>query len=528
MSILAGRTATPSRIGVATLRDWLGDGAEIALLDVREFGEYGSAHLFFAVNVPYSVLETEARRLVPRLTTRIVLCDDGRSGVAEKAASRLAAQGYTDVSLLDGGTDAWQAAGHVLYAGVNLPSKTLGELVEARLHTPSLQPQDLQQRLDRGDDLIVLDGRPFAEYQKMNIPGALNCPNGELALRAATMAASPETTIVVNCAGRTRSIIGAQTLINLGLPNPVYALENGTQGWLLADLTLEHGSQRRYPDELPPEAISASRERVQALAEKSDIRIIDAETLARFIAEDDRTTYLCDVRTPDEFSAGTRSGAVSTPGGQLLQATDLYLGTRGARVVLFDTEMVRAPTIASWMRTLGWDVYVLASDAADIAVPQASPPALPVLPLLGVDGLAALLGTACIIDLRASAAYRSGHLEWAKWSIRPRLDRDVCQTAGTVVLVVDAPDIARMAALDLPNGSDRLFLHIAAVAGWRAAGLPVVSSTEIPPDDERIDFLFFTHDRHDGNKAAARQYLAWEMNLLSQIDELERGSYALD
>ena len=42
----------------ATLKSWLHDGSEIALLDVREHGQYGEAHLFYAVPLPYSRLRT--------------------------------------------------------------------------------------------------------------------------------------------------------------------------------------------------------------------------------------------------------------------------------------------------------------------------------------------------------------------------------------------------------------------------------------------------------------------------------------
>ena len=38
------------------------------------------------------------------------------------------------------------------------------------------------------------------------------------------------TEIIIGCAGRTRSIIGTQNLINYGIKNSVKALENGTPG----------------------------------------------------------------------------------------------------------------------------------------------------------------------------------------------------------------------------------------------------------------------------------------------------------
>ena len=178
-------------------------------------------------------------------TPRLVLCDDA-DGVADRAATRAEALGYRHVHVLSGGVEAWSSAGYTLYAGVNVPSKTFGELVEHERHTPRVTAQDLQALRASGDDIVIVDGRTFAEFQKMSIPGGICCPNGELALRIGDLVPDPKTKIIVNCAGRTRSIIGAQTLIDLGIPNPVFALENGTQGWFLAGQELENGASRRY------------------------------------------------------------------------------------------------------------------------------------------------------------------------------------------------------------------------------------------------------------------------------------------
>jgi rhodanese-related sulfurtransferase len=109
-----------------------------------------------------------------------------------------------------------------------VPSKTFGELLEHKRHTPRITAEELHRLMASGEPFVIVDGRPFSEYQKMNIPGGICCPNGELALRIGEIVPDPSTTIVVNCAGRTRSIIGAETLIALGVPNPVMALENGT------------------------------------------------------------------------------------------------------------------------------------------------------------------------------------------------------------------------------------------------------------------------------------------------------------
>ena len=253
------------RIDPTTLKACLSDGGEVALIDVREPGEYGEGHAFFAVPLPYSRFELGLAALVPRPTTRLILCDGG-DGVAERAAERAEALGYGSASVLSGGVRAWEAAGYTLYAGVNVPSKAFGELVEHASHTPRVTAAALKAMQDAGEDLAILDGRTFAEFRKMSIPGGISCPNGELALRVGELVPDARTKIVVNCAGRTRSIIGAQTLIDFGVPNPVYALENGTQGWFLAGLQLDHGASRRHGEAPSSDNLGALRERARTLA----------------------------------------------------------------------------------------------------------------------------------------------------------------------------------------------------------------------------------------------------------------------
>lgn len=507
------------------LKSWLHDGREIALLDVREHGQYGEAHLFYATPLPLSRLEVDAPRLVPRQGVRTVVYDSGEAeGVAERAAARLAALGYSQVAVLDGGTRAWTAAGYRLFAGVNLPSKTFGELVEHAYGTPRITAQQLAAMQAAGEPLVVLDGRPVSEFHKMNIPGALCCPNGELAYRIRSLVPDAQTPIVINCAGRTRSIMGAQTLINLGLPNPVFALENGTQGWYLADYTLEHGGARRYGADSGDTALRAA---ARQLAERFEVPQVDAATVQAWAADGERSLFLCDVRTPEEFEAGSLPGAQHTPGGQLMQAGDQYVGVRGARLVLFDSDGVRAPVVASWLRQMGHDASVLQHGLhSGLALAPRAAPQPPALPEIGARELAQRLeqGEVALVDLRPSMAYRAGHVRGAQWSIRPHLARDLRAETRPVVLIADEPALAQWAALELPRPPALLQ---GGMAAWKQAGLPLQATPDQPMDAQCIDYLFFVHDRHDGNKEAARQYLAWETGLLPQLDALERSAFKL-
>lgn len=519
------------RISARQLKAALHDGGEIALLDVREAGQFGESHLLFATPLPYSRLELDAASLVPRESVRIVVCDDGVLGVAEIAAGRLVAMGYTDVAVLDGGTRGWAAAGYALFAGVNVPSKLFGELVEHAYRTPRLTAQQLLRMKEAGEDFMLVDGRPLPEHRRLTIPGSICCPNAELPYRIASMVSNPRTKIVVNCAGRTRSIIGAQTLINFGLPNPVYALENGTQGWCLADLALEYGASRKYPDRIDESTLPAQQVAARRLMDRFAIRSVTAKEVTAWLAARDRTTYLCDVRTPEEFEAGSVPGAVHAPGGQLVQATDQWIGVRNARVVLIDGgENVRAPVVAHWLTQLGYEPYVLEGGAhSGLAARRTSKcAALPALPVISPADLKRRLeaGTCTVFDLGASMRFRGAHIPGSHWSIRPRLTSAARRAAGAIALVSEEANVARVAALDLMEaGLDDLCRLDGGLAAWSGAGYPTETTPDSPPDAECIDYLFFVHDRHAGNREAMKRYLAWETGLLAQLDEEDRSAF---
>jgi rhodanese-related sulfurtransferase len=386
---------------------------------------------------------------------------------------------------------------------------------------------------DARDNFVIVDGRPFAEYRKMSIPGAICCPNGELALRIEEIAPDPGTKIVVNCAGRTRSIIGAQTLLDLGIPNQVFALENGTQGWYLAGLELEHGARRRHSDDAGAAEIRQLRARAWQFAITRRVTAVAPADAQAWLRDPSRTTYLLDVRTAEEHAAQAVPAFRHAPGGQLIQATDQWVAVKGARLVLADAELVRAPVVAGWLRQLGHEAYVLDGGigaAATLDWPQ--PPGRPALidptPIAaGEMALALDNGALQIFDLRPSMAFRKGHIAQARWSIRPR----IAATANrriTTVLAAEEPGVAALAALDLAAAGCSDIRRLAGgVADWRNAGLPILATRDHPADADCIDFLFFAHSRHEGDAEAARQYLAWETGLLAQLDAQERGTFEI-
>jgi len=499
----------------------IGDDGELALVDVREELTFSQRHLLLARSIPLSRLELKFAQLVPRGLTRIVLCDDG-DGAADRAAAILARNGYSDLAILDGGIDAWAAAGYELFSGVNVPSKAFGEYIEHKRGTPSIAAAELEQLLRDKADIVVLDSRPFDEYSRVSIPTGVNVPGAELVLRAREIAPSPDTMIVVNCAGRTRSIIGAQSLINAGVPNKVVALRNGTMGWSLAGFACESGKNRRAPD-VSQKTLDWARTAALQVAQRCGVERIDRAMLETWRKDETRTLYLFDVRDPAEYSAGHVAGAVSAPGGQLVQATDQYVGTLGARIVLIDDAEVRAAMTGSWLRQMGWkDVFTLAETGSEMGQPK-----FPTLDSETQSGSAidcaaldALLSrnAATVADLAPSRDYLAGHIPGAWFAIRTRLSLALPKIplGETLVLTSEDGALARLAAAEAAALVE-VPVHVLAGgnAAWRAAGYAL--STEPHMADEAVDQWRKPYERSGDTKAAMSEYLAWEIDLLPRI-----------
>lgn len=515
----------------AQVRESLLGRREIALLDVREEAPFAECHPLFAANMPLSRIELEAWSRIPRRDTPVVVYDDGE-GLAPRAARRLAELGYTDVSLLEGGLAGWREAGGELFRDVNVPSKAFGELVESKRHTPSLSAQEVKALLDAKANVVVLDARRFDEYNTMSIPGGISVPGAELALRVRALAPDPATRVIVNCAGRTRSIIGAQSLVNFGIPNPVAALRNGTIGWTLAGQALEHGQARRFGPVDAAQREDAAR-RARDVADRAGVGRATRARLEAWRREGGRTTYLFDVRTPDEFAAGHLPGSASAPGGQLVQETDHSVPVRGARIVLVDDDGVRANMTASWLAQMHWEVHVLdglvpgdftGTGAAVPARPEPAATTRSASPAELAQWLASDAHATVVIDLAASAAHVKAHIPGAWFALRSQLAQAVeaihAVQAAPRRYVLASPDgtLACYAAADLAAivPSDAVHVLAGGSAAWSAAGLPTEAG-EQRLASPRIDRYRRPYEGTDNPVAAMQGYLDWEFGLVEQL-----------
>ncbi|MGK3125578.1 rhodanese homology domain-containing protein [Candidatus Pantoea formicae] len=517
------KTAFPYRQAVEIL-EALRQQQEVAIVDVRDEALFATGHPLFAVNIPLSKLELELLDRIPQQSTAITIYDNDE-GLAQAAAERFAALGYRNVALLKDDLTGWQAAGGELFIDVNSPSKAFGELVEHHNKTPSLSADEVHSLINSNADVVVLDARRFDEYQTMSIPSAISVPGGELVLRVRDLAPSPETTVIVNCAGRTRSIIGTQSLVNAGIRNPVFALRNGTIGWTLAGHSLDKGQSRRY-GETSETAQRQAANNARNIADRAGVERIPLATLKRW-QQEPRTTYLFDVRDAEEYAAGHLPGSRHVPGGQLVQETDHYASVRGARIVLVDDEGVRANMTASWLAQLGWQVSVLEElQPADFSATghwkaQVPPVAQPefISPQQLADWLAE--GQTQVLDFTTRANHLNSHIPGAGWLLRSTLQQQgkaVLPDARRYVLTCGSSLLAGYAVEQVAELTGKpVFVLEGGNAAWRAANLPTEQG-ERQLLSPAIDRYRRPYEGTDIEPGVMQAYLDWEYGLVAQLD----------
>jgi rhodanese-related sulfurtransferase len=515
------------RIRAGQAKAYLEDGGEIAILDAREEWTFGKRHILMASCVPLSRMELMVDDLVPRRDTRVVWCDDG-DGLAEVAAERMAALGYTSVSLLEGGLAAWEKAGYRIYSGVHVPSKAFAEVVEHDAGTPYITAEELKSLIDGKADIAIYDSRSYEEYNNNSIPTAISVPGAELVYRFTDLTPSPETMVIVNCGGRTRSIIGAQSLINAGFKNKIVSLKDGTMAWHLAGFDVVNGATKRPPD-VSDKGYDAALNAAAQVAKLSDIQRIDPATLDGWRKEaDERTLYVLDVRTPEEYEAGHLPGVRSAPGGQLVQETDNHMAVWGARTVLVDDNGIRATMTASWLKQMGWDdVAVLTMDKIDdpLATGPHRQKALgfnrPSVTTVDAATLKERLdaGAVAVVDFADSRTYRRGHIPGAWFSTRARLAKAIEKLPTVDALVFTSPDfaLAGLAAVDVAKSLPVPVLVLAGgTKAWTNAGYPLEEGPTHMAD-EADDVWLSARELGKNREEAMREYLAWEIDLVNQM-----------
>ena len=514
-----------SLISPAALLDLMASDTPCACIDVREPGEYNSSHIAGVSLLPRRQLEFDLPQAVPFAGTRVVVCDDdGRR--AALAAATLESMGYGNVAVLEGGINRWVSDNHPTEWGTNVPSKDFGEKVEVVHHVPEIEATDLQARMARGDKLCILDTRTPEEYQRFAIPGGRSVPGGELPLRITDVMAGlePDTTVIVNCAGRTRSIIGTRVLQRMGLSD-VYGLKNGTAGWLLAGYELETGADRLDLPEPSPEGLATAEAYAARVAEEDGVRFLDVPALQAMMAKREREPlYFVDVRTADEYAAGHIPGFRWFPGGQAVQRADDVAVVKPCPIIFTCDGKARAASAASWYRQMGFaDVYVVDGGTTSwrdggLALEQGGEEAVPV-------GFAAAQAKVRLVTPQAlhadpppvvmfvdtSQDFARAHVPGAHWVPRGWLEFQIGLLAPSretpVTVTCNDGRQATLAGATLKDlGYQAVTVLDGGLAAWQHAALPVeqgLSGVMRAPTDVVLS-------GPDRNFADMMHYLRWE------------------
>ncbi len=496
------------------------------VFDVRERGEYNECQIPHTTSLPRSQIEFRIAELVPNRTIPIVVYDEGGKR-AELAAETLITLGFDNVSILDGGLTAWQSEGRETVSGVNVPSKAFGEKVHHDRNVPDLSPEELKSLIDSHTDLTILDMRTPEEYGRFCIPGGLNVPGGDLILWAEELRRKPA--VIVNCAGRTRSIIGAAGLRRLGLTN-VRALRNGTMGWVLAGFDLEIKPARHDP--ATPARDARGLATALKIAAQEKIAMITVDDLVRSAANyADSLSYRIDVRSEQEFVSGHIAGTINVPGGQAVQRADDFVPVRNAPIVFISNQSARAVMAAYWYRQMGFKTVFFLQGGLDawttvgqplltgasaaqpmgFVAAQAASRFIPAAQLRDMIGK----GSRLLLDVSTSLEHESAHVPGAKWISRGWIDIKlpelIADRAQRIILTCPDGRQSILAAQQLARvGYSNISVLDGGLRGWATAGYRTdsgVSDALAPANDVVLSPSI------RGNKEDMQKYLDWELKL---------------
>ncbi|MEL7566534.1 MAG: rhodanese-like domain-containing protein [Dehalobacterium sp.] len=496
-----------------------------ALIDVRERTEYNRGQILGATNVPRRELELRMPRLVPLLSTRIVLYDDDGKR-AYLALNTLKKNGYTYVQVLKGGLNAWKEAGCKLVEGVNVPSKTFGEVIASRHNINELTPNELKNSLDSGEELIVVEVRPPEEVEHSgSIPGAINIQGVQLPLVINDLAAKGKK-IVVTCAGRTRGIIAALTSYMMDIE--VFDLRNGTQGWVLGGFDLQ--------EDIPQGPKPSSKSKQQA--EQFVTRLMETHNFSLVLAEKLETLkqekpyfYLFDVRTKEEYASGHVPGSISLPGGQAIQCADDFIAIRNSTIVFICDDMIRSVITAYWFMQMGYkNVHVLSGGInawleSSLELESGEGNVLPMgfeeawnkvqkIDTFTLNRQIQDNSKIYLIYVDDSHKFKDGHIKGSIWLLRSfleqRIESIVSKKDMPIVLTCSDGINSILAASTLMDlGYEDIQVLNGGIKAWQSAGFALESGYSGIIDDPD-DILPKSHER---TREQMVKYLSWEEKL---------------
>lgn len=110
--------------------------------------------------------------------------------------------------------------------------------------------EELKSRLDRGEDLVLVEALPEDQYRHAHLPGAVNLPPGQVGESASELLPDKDTEIIVYCADPPcpHSEETARELAEMGYEDVKDYVE-GKVGWMRAGLPVERDGEGSEDEE---------------------------------------------------------------------------------------------------------------------------------------------------------------------------------------------------------------------------------------------------------------------------------------
>ena len=179
------------------------------------------------------------------------------------------------------------------------PQESSPQLKESQV--PVISPEEVKQKLDAGEDIVILDTRSREDYKTKHIKGSLSMPQDEIYVRYSDLPQDREIIVLCYTTGCQSSAQVAQVLLELEFPN-VKDMKTGISGWEAQGFPLKGEYIASSASEINVESISPSQLKIK-LDTNQDI-------------------YLIDVREKEEYKAGHIEKAHSLPLNQISSQLD--------------------------------------------------------------------------------------------------------------------------------------------------------------------------------------------------------------
>ena len=481
-------------------------GESFTLIDSRERRDYVAGHWFGSINIPLSLFSTRIGYLFKSTDILINILDWGNSASTE-AIYQLRLIGFRNIIIHK--TNHPSVMGRGFVNGEYVWSKAFGEVVAHEIDLPEVTPQ---QYLDDYSDAMLFDVRPTAEYQNFTLPTSQSLPNSLLLANTQALKDTGRMSLL-HCAGRTRSIIGAFTLMASGYDGSFAVLKGGTQAWELDGQKREHKANRLFAtDQEAPDAVASFLERWQIKFER-----VPTNDLANYASAHSKE-LMFDVSDDAATGETLAHGIIKISGTNLIQQTDQSISRYHVPITLFDHGSgSRAAFAAFWLHNMGFSVNLVYLDS-------------PIATIDTVNNTPIGSTIAPAIRINATKLKKWNNRDIKIYDFRPSKSFQKCQIINSQwqnisAILEKTPNHIPLAIVVHNMTTGSLIADCLARHGWQIAGVYVWDKDDFDQltlstggVDLELDQSALFARRHRGVLKDALDYPAWEEDLPGKID----------